>query len=675
MAFNTPKFLTLNYEQDLMKLYSLLFVFSLFTYQQAEAGYCRSERTLSAAEQIANLDPKFDLDLVDLDLFPGGSVVAGYEYEVEPAYTDGLYSRSDSWQIGMKAIPGRDFGSTRLSLGVQTKTEATFIRFFKDPCKAMTAKPYSPKHIPMNAKRALSSRFDVGDYFLFRGSMGFVASSEIFSMLSSSFWGAGLSGSYLMEGFYQLHVVRLNENEIRLKVIAHRGKTLGASFGLGYENEFTVFGIEILNDQLERFVNTKPIKVNANIGHAKVFMVDYVLNLTDPEVAEAFNELLPQAKDFRNLNLLAQFKNGIDEDLLLDLTGLENIYRRDFEAGSVSRLKRNLRTTSDQRSYGFGLDVGNKILGFELDRGNSSSNMSIPRANDFMDRYVLESWEKKVENRFLYSWRKTKNNQGLRTLYRADSNFKNLEPINVVRFINQKKNRLTYKHFNKMKLSLKKSLPREVFAKIPWEQWQQKPNEKHLNFGLRYELVLAPEVFLNVPELSEKEIKVLFKDYLASKGLEAHDFFAGIGNSDDEDNEQFEESTYEEDNEIQGFIPEITMKLSLRKMARKLSRALDRNLPFSERIEHFNDLRTNKLFHQAGVSFLLSFNPDKTQYWYNLDLNISSNQSKIDFTYGDRTIAELYKKIITIKAALDDEGLDLIREAESLSIPLSSYLQ
>src|SRR5690606_466067 len=189
--------------------------------QAAYARHCKSERTLSAAEQIANLDPSFDLDLVDLDLFPGGSVVAGYEYEVEPAYTDGLYSRSDSWQIGMKAIPSRDFGSTRLSIGAQTRTEATFIRFFKDPCQAMTAKPYTPRNIPMNSKKALSSKFDVGDYFLFRGSMGFVASSEIFSIISSSFWGAGLSGSYLMEGFYQLHVVRLNENEIRLKVIAH----------------------------------------------------------------------------------------------------------------------------------------------------------------------------------------------------------------------------------------------------------------------------------------------------------------------------------------------------------------------------------------------------------------------------------------------------------------------
>lgn len=655
-----------------MKFYSLLLVFSLFTLEAAHAGYCKSERTLSAAEQIANLDPSFDLDLVDLDLFPGGSVVSGYEYEVEPAYTDGLYSRSDSWQIGVKAIPGRDFGRTRLSLGVQTRTEATFIRFFKDPCEAMFSKPYSPKRIPMNSDRALSSKFNVGDYFLFRGSMGFVAGSEIFNMLGSS-WGAGLSGSYLMEGFYQLHVVRLNDKDIRLKVIAHRGKTLGASFGVGYENEFTVFGIEYLNKELERFVNTKPLKINANISHAKVFMVDYVLDLTDPEVARAFNNLLPQAKDFRNLNLLAQFKKGIDEDLLLDLTGLENIYRQDFQSGNVGRLKRNLRTTSDQRSYGFGLDVGNKILGFELDRGNSSSNMSIPRENDFIDRYVLESWEKKVENRFLYTWRKTKNNQGLRTLYRADNTFKNLEPINVVKFINQKKNRLTYKSFNKMKLTLKKSLPREVYAQIPWEQWQQKPDEKYYNYGLRYELVLAPEVFLNVPELSEKEIKVLFRDYLASKGLEAHDFFAGIGSSDQDEDDDEEENEFEE-NEIQSLIPEVTMRLSLRKMAKKLSLALNRELPLSERMELFSELRKNKLFHQAGVSFLLSFNPDKTQLWYNLDLNISSNKSKINFTYGDRTIAELYKKIITIKAALDDDGLDLIREAESLSMPISTYL-
>src|SRR5690606_493741 len=137
--------------------------------------------------------------------FPGGSFVAGYEYEVEPAYTKGLYSRSDQWYIGVDATPDDSIISSEdldidLSGGLKNETIATFTRFFNDPCEAMRATPYSPRRIPLKVKTALGPKFNVGDYFLFRGSVGFVVSAEILSMLSSSVWGLGLSGSFLMEG-------------------------------------------------------------------------------------------------------------------------------------------------------------------------------------------------------------------------------------------------------------------------------------------------------------------------------------------------------------------------------------------------------------------------------------------------------------------------------------------
>lgn len=644
-----------------MKFNSLVLIITLILFSHMAYGsrHCKTERTLSVAEQIATLDPSFDLDLVDLDLFPGGSIVGGYEYEVEPAYTDGLYSRTDSWQIGVKAIPGINLGErirSRLSLGVKSKTEATFIRFFKDPCEAMLANPYSPRRIPLNAEIALGKKFDVGDYFLFRGSLGFVAGADIFSMLGSSFWGVSLSGSYLMEGFYQVHVVRLDEKHIRLKVIAHRGKTLGASFGLGYENEFNVFGIDRLNSELERFVNTKPVKLTANMGHAKVFMVDYVLDLTDPEVVKAYEDLLPKAKDFKNLDLIGQFNKDIETDLLLDLTALEDIYRRDYEAGKVERLKRNLRTTSDQDSYGFGLEVGNKILGFELNRGNSSANMSIPQDNNFIDRYMLKSWEGKWESRFLYSWLRTKNNEGLRALFRADKDFKEFEPINIVKFINNKKNRFSYNNFKDLKLRMKKSLPLEIYNQIPWEKWPQRPGKKFLNYGLRYELLMAPETILNAPELTPDEVKVLFKDHLLSKNLEVSDFFVESETTDN------------------GLVsPDSSFDISLNQLAKNLSQALDKDLPSAERVELISKLRRNKLFSESGISFLMALYPDKIKSLCHFDLDISSNQANIDFSYGDSQLSTLYKKILTIKAALDDDGLDLIREAESISMPAPLY--
>ncbi len=634
-------------------IHSLVIASLLIFHTAANAQHCRSKKTLTAAQQIATLDPSFDLDLVDLDLFPGSSIVAGYEYEVEPAYTNGLYSRTDSWQIGFKAIPGMDLGGsldTRLSAGVRTRTEATFIRFFKDPCEAMLSKPYSPRRIPLTAHRALSPKFEIGDYFLFRGSMGFVAGADIFQMLGSSFWGVSFSGSYLIEGNYQVHIVRIDDKHIRLKVIAHRGRGFNASVGLGYENEFNVFSIERLNDRLERFVNTKPVKLTANLGHAKVFMVDYVLDLTDPEVVAAYEDLLPKAKDFRNLDLIKEFEKGIDSDLLLDLSALEEIYRRDYQNGNVARLQRNLRSSSDQDAFGFGLEVGNKVVGFEIKRGTSNANMSIPQANDAVDRFMLKSWEKKSESRFFYSWLRTKNNEGLRALFKADKDFKEFEPLNIVKFINNKKNRFSYNNFLQLKKRLKKSLPDEIYSQIPWENWTQRRGKKFNNYGLRYELLMAPETIINAPELSAKEIKVLFKDHILSKGLRSDDYFIGSATGHNTQNS-----------------PDKDFDDSLNSLARTLSRALDKGRPSVERVELISKLRRNKLFADSGLSFLMALFPDKMRSFCHFDLNISSNEANIDFSYGDDSLSALYKKILTIKAALDDDGIDLIREAESLS--------
>ena len=61
------------------------------------------EEHLSLPEKLLKLSSKAELDLVDFEMFPGGSFAEGYEFEVEPAFTKGLYSRRDTWQVSLKA--------------------------------------------------------------------------------------------------------------------------------------------------------------------------------------------------------------------------------------------------------------------------------------------------------------------------------------------------------------------------------------------------------------------------------------------------------------------------------------------------------------------------------------------------------------------------------------------
>jgi len=650
---------SLLYKLQCMKLFSLILGLGLiWTFSASASRECKTQRYRTFVEQLATLEPQADLDLINLDLFPGGSFVSGYEYEVQPAYTKGLYSRTDSWLIETKLKPEHvldiaDGIDGKLSAGLEQQTVATFTRFFSDPCKAMTANPYSPRRIPLKAKVALGPKFNVGDYFLFRGSVGFVASAEILSLIGSSVWGVGLSGSYLMEGFYQIHIVRIDDKHVRFKVVAHRGKNISASLGVGYEKEFDVFKLNQLNNQLEKFVNTKPIKITANYAKSKVFMVDYVLDLTDDRVADAFEKVLPKLKLFKNLQMTNAFrKMDIDSNILLDLSPLEDLFREDYRDQNVKRIKRNIRTSSEQNAYGFGLHVGNKILGFKLDKGISTAMMSIKADDDSVQRFLLKTWERTWDGRFLYSFLRSKKEDSLSALFSADEKFEELVPVNIVKRMQHKRNKFSFSNFQKLKTVLKKALPAEIYRTIPLQNWPQRPKQKFVNYGLRFELLMAPDSILSAPALSPDEIKVLFRDHMLSKGLNIEDYFG-----QDSDRDEYGSSSHDQ------------FEYSLEQLARLLSKALNQKIPAKDRINLITTLRANTLFSESGISFMMALRPEKMKQNYHLDLDISSNEAIIDYSFGDSELSSLYKKILTIKAALDDDALDLLREAESISLP------
>jgi hypothetical protein len=69
----------------------------------------------------------------------------------------------------------------------------------------------------------------------------------------------------------------------------------------------------------------------------------------------------------------------------------------------------------------------------------------------------------------------------------------------------------------------------------------------------------------------------------------------------------------------------------------------------------------------------MNLSGDRMKNLYQVDLEISSNEAIVDYTYGDAQMSALYKKILSIKAALDDDAYDLLREAESVSFSGSNF--
>jgi hypothetical protein len=250
--------------------------------------------------------------------------------------------------------------------------------------------------MPLRAAKAIGKDFNVGDYFLFRGSVGFVASAEIMVLLAPT-WGLGLSAGYLLEEAYQLQIVRLNQKKSRLKVVGRRANTLSAGPSFGFLGQFEVFPGNPLSDLIEREVNLRPIRVNASYARSDIFIADYVLDLSNPAVAGAFERVLLKLRNLKSIRQLRPFERDVDENFLLDLTSLEDLYRRDIQNDTVARIRRNLRASSDQDIYGIGLDVGNKIVGFKANGAISEAEMTISQPDESLEWYLLKMWSRNAD--------------------------------------------------------------------------------------------------------------------------------------------------------------------------------------------------------------------------------------------------------------------------------------
>ncbi|MES2526299.1 MAG: hypothetical protein V4598_04405 [Bdellovibrionota bacterium] len=616
---------------------------------------CKNPYVRNISRVLQNVEIDVGLNPVDLEFLDGGALVAGYHGESEPAFFDGLYSRTDTWKVKTEGIP--DFhlnADTLVKAGVRHEIEASFIRHFKDSCEAKTTVPMWPNRAPLTSKRALAPDFKVGHYFVFKAGLGFVVSAETLKMLGVPGLGVSLKGEYLLEGYYQIHVMRIDDKHIRLKVLARRGKEKDVSLSVGVQGEFNVWGVKVDRSGFKRLLNPDPIKVFYNKTHASVFMVDYLLDMTEPKVAKAFDEMVNKAINYKAIQLAIPFKDvkELERSLVMNIAPLENIYASDFQAGNLGRIQRNIRSSATLDSNIWGVELGNRIAGIGYESGSSVSRINLREANDDLSRYLLTTNETQVDALWLFSWGRVITQRRMQSLFETTEDDKTLKPLEMVLTVEKKDKRLSLKEFAKVRKILLKTISDQVYVNIPFQDWKQDTG-KALNFGMRLNVTLFPEAILNAPVLSAKELMVSYPRYLSDKGLKPRDFYSdtpamGRGGQAVSADEKF--------------------KKGIKEIAEKLSYSFNNTRADSERIEKFLELQKNPIFSQTGFGFLMSIAPLKTKEWFIVNLDMSADGKKLQFVYGSVERSALFRKILSIKAALEDEDLDLRREAESISV-------
>lgn len=619
---------------------------------------CKNPFIRNVSSVLQNLEiTTGDLDPINLSFLDGGALIAGFRAEAEPAYVDGLYSRTDSWKITTEGIP--DFqlnANTLVKAGFRHNMEATFIRHFKDSCEAKTSIPVWPTRAPVSAAKALHPEFKAGQYFVFKAGLGFVVSAETVKMLGIGAAGVSLKGEYLLEGFYQIHVMRMSDKIIRLKVLARRGKEKEVSLNAGVQGEFKVWGLKVDRKGFKRVLNPDPIRVLFNRSHASVFIADYLLDLSDKKVAAAYNEMIAQTKNYKALHLAFPFKDAkeLEKSLLMNIAPLENLYTSDFQSGNLGRIQRNIRSTATLESNIWGVEIGNGIAGIGYENGSSVSRINLRQNNNDLSHYLLTTHETQVDALWLFSWGRVVDERRIQSLFESDENQNKLKPLEMVLSVEKKDKRLSVKELAKVRKILLKTIADQVYVNIPWSDWKQDTG-KALNFGMHLNVTLFPEAILNAPVLSMKELMVSYPRYLADKGLRPADFYSGSPRMNN-------------DRGAPGPTAEDKYKKGIREIAEKLSFSFNNTRPDHDRIEKFLSLQKNPIFSQTGFGFLMSINPEKRKEWFIVDLDMTADGKRLHYVYGSVQRSNLFQKILLIKATLEDDDFDLRREAESIAV-------
>lgn len=625
---------------------------------ETKPDICRNPFVRNVSRVLQNVEISTgDLDPINLSFLNGGALISGFRAESEPAYVDGLYSRTDSWHLTTEGIPEFQVNaSTLINAGFRHNIEATFIRHFRDSCEAKTSIPMWPTQAPISAAKALHPEFKNGQYFVFKAGLGFVVSAETVKMLGIGAAGVSLKGEYLLEGFYQIHVMRMSDKMIRLKVLARRGKEKEISLNAGVQGEFKVWGLKVDRKGFKRVLNPDPIRVLFNRTNASVFIADYLLDLTDPKVAAAYNEMIAQTKNYKALHLAFPFKNAkeLESSILMNIAPLENLYTSDYQSGNLGRIQRNIRSTATLESNIWGVEIGNSIAGIGYENGSSVSRINLRQGNDDSSHYLLTTNETQVDALWLFSWGRVVDERRMQSLFETDANQRKLKPLEMVLSVEKKDKRLSLKEFAKVRKILLKTIADQVYVTIPWQNWKQDTG-KALNFGMNLNVTLFPEAILNAPVLSAKELMVSYPRYLADKGLKPTDFYSNS-------------SQMYNSRGTQGPTAEEKFKKGIKEIAEKLSHSFNNTRADNDRIEDFLSLQKNRIFAQTGFGFLMSINPEKRKEWFIVDLDMTADGKRLHYVYGSVERSNLFQKILLIKSTLEDEDFDLRREAESISV-------
>ncbi|WP_374075485.1 hypothetical protein [Bdellovibrio bacteriovorus] len=596
-------------------------------------------------KEVAKQEIGAGVNLVNAEILDGLSTSLRYRIESEPSYVDGFYTRIDKYTLKLGLNPGDfiDDLDTPVGISLEKNSEIIFARQFKNQKDSLLALPYTPRNLPFTAKKAIE-RLQPGDFVAFQGRMAFVLSLS-HDFLKGEFT-AGASTHAYMSGEFMVHLFRMDNNKIRVKLIAVRGKGVGANGGVDLSEDLDILGISILDNKIERWLNLTPLDARAGLGKNDVIMLDYVFNLNDAKAAQAYDTLMlnkVQLKDIKVANPTLSRKD-LTQELLTDLTDIEAIA---LEDGLLPPQERRIDRVFKGSSEGYNKDArikfGLNLWKFEAGKAYGENKVLSYDKQDKEQYFLLDTLSRYKKTKILFGLFGEETLMTSNLLFTADQNWNPGRFVTLTSSAEMKMKDVSGRDLEEIQRLVRETIGNGQYGKINWSSWEASPGKK-VNGYFKQEVFFNPEALNTLPYMGEEALAARFKKYIELKGRPRSRPFIG-GNSPVD--------------YIFNWVAAFTG--DIRRVANRLTIVIDAKKSVQERFDAFEDLQQIPVWKERGIGFLMSFiaedqRPNLLRYEMVLS---AKGVTPVVYSYGQFSEEKLYRSLMYIQNIIHNRSFDL----------------
>jgi len=585
-------------------------------------------------EKVADLHVGLDLKFLSLSAFEGIGLAARYRYEFEPSYQDGFFQRIDHWKLRTSLLPGsllQNVFQFPLAFHLEGERELLFIRQFKSHADALSAKPYHLKHLPFTAQKALD-HLNPGDFVLIPCRLNLMVEAR--AGVGAGILSSDVSTHYLISGEFQIQVLRVAGDRVRLRLIAlnrREHKLAGARSGLGFE----LFGLKILGKELEAVMDIDLARYSRNKESGGMLVLDYLFDLKYEEARNAYDSVLKVGYQFKSLPaIISNFKQEKLKDIMVqDLTAIEELCRRELEKPRSSRIvKRIFKGVSEYSMNNDRFKIGIGLFHYRGGRSYTENEITRYSSLDIPRRYLFSNFTETRTRKLLFAGKNQRilNSSGLFLLDRKQR-IRGIKDFGFGWFI--KDDTFTAQEQKVLLDSLKRNLPDFIFNTLQTQNIF--PLEKRSYAKLQFQAYLHRGVFHLLEDISREELRDSLDNYLMKYPVDY-----GILRRTVSDEEEMLDQMVK-------VLAESRVELNIR-----------------DRVRWAMELHENEIFQEIGIGFILSLIPkQKLEELVHIALNFKAlHTPTLEFQFGNLRQSLEYRELMLIQSMLNERTLE-IRDA------------